>query len=54
MNAAEANVACSVKHGGRPAVFVSREELNEVKIKFSSLNAWTGICGAHLYLHNLI
>ena len=36
-NAAGAAVACSVKHSGRPAVFMNRDELNELKIKISAI-----------------
>ena len=42
-NAAGAAVSCAVKYGGRPAVFVKREELNEIKLKISSMpKAWIG------------
>ena len=42
-NAAGAAVSCAVKYGGRPAVFVNREELNEIKLKISSMpKAWIG------------
>ena len=42
-NAAGAAVSCAVKYGGRPAVFVKREELNEIKLKISSVpKAWIG------------
>ena len=42
-NAAGAAVSCAVKYGGRPAVFVKREELNEIKLKISLLpKAWIG------------
>ena len=42
MTAAEAAVSCSVDHGGRLAVFVKREELNEIKLRIASPNAWIG------------
>ena len=34
-NAAGAAVVCSVKYNGRPAIFMNRDELNEVKSKIS-------------------
>ena len=40
---AGAAVSCAVKYGGRPAVFMKREELNEIKLKISSMpKAWIG------------
>ena len=42
-SSAGAAVSCAVKYGGRPAVFMKREELNEIKLKISSMpKAWIG------------
>ena len=42
-NSAGAAVSCAAKYSGRPAVFVKREELNEIKLKISSMpKAWIG------------
>ena len=50
MTAAEAAVSCSVEHGGRLAVFVKREELNEIKLRITSPNAWIGLFNINIIM----
>jgi len=43
MTASDAAVTCGMKQGGRLAVFVKREELNELKLKINTLDLWIGL-----------